>query len=151
MVPMDAENEEGSIPPSPNSNNALEPRGRAPARRPINSCWTACGVVRTPILLESFMCAMLGRIGGRHRVKADPMRQPFPTWNPRLIAASRRLGLKLFLAALTLLSVRVSADSVTNSNTVVRFEIQRGTNALGAVDVELFDQEKPETVRNFLL
>ena len=36
-------------------------------------------------------------------------------------------------------------------NTVVRFDIQRGTNALGAVDVELFDSEKPETVRNFLL
>ena len=37
------------------------------------------------------------------------------------------------------------------SNTVVRFEVIRGTNALGVMDVELFDQEKPATVRNFLL
>jgi len=34
---------------------------------------------------------------------------------------------------------------------VVRIEIDRGTNRLGTVDVELFDQDKPETVRNFLL
>jgi cyclophilin family peptidyl-prolyl cis-trans isomerase len=37
------------------------------------------------------------------------------------------------------------------SNTVVRIEMDRGTNRLGTVDVELFDQDKPETVRNFLL
>ena len=37
------------------------------------------------------------------------------------------------------------------TNTIVRFEFQRGTNAFGIADVELFDQEKPETVRNFLL
>jgi cyclophilin family peptidyl-prolyl cis-trans isomerase len=43
----------------------------------------------------------------------------------------------------------IGADGV--SNTVVRFEIGYGTNSLGAFDVELFDQEKPETVRNFLL
>src|SRR5687768_12899155 len=39
----------------------------------------------------------------------------------------------------------------TTGNTIARFEFQRGTNALGIVDVELFDVEKPETVRNFLL
>src|SRR5262245_43667828 len=46
-----------------------------------------------------------------------------------------------------------------SSNTVVRFQIERGTstssgpgtNSLGSLDVELFDQDKPETVRNFLL
>jgi len=38
-----------------------------------------------------------------------------------------------------------------DTNTIVRFEIQRGTNSLGRMDVELFDQDKPETVRNFLL
>jgi len=43
------------------------------------------------------------------------------------------------------------ASAPALSNTVVRFEIARGTNALGLVDVELFDQEKPQTVRNFLL
>src|SRR5262245_43677358 len=37
------------------------------------------------------------------------------------------------------------------SNTVVRMEIDRGTNRLGTVDILLFDQDKPETVRNFLL
>lgn len=37
------------------------------------------------------------------------------------------------------------------SNTLVRFQIQRGTNTLGSLDVELFDQDKPETVQNFLL
>jgi cyclophilin family peptidyl-prolyl cis-trans isomerase len=37
------------------------------------------------------------------------------------------------------------------SNTVVRIEVDRGTNRLGSVDVELFDHDKPETVRNFLL
>lgn len=36
-------------------------------------------------------------------------------------------------------------------NTIVRCEIQRGTNALGTMDIELFDTDKPETVRNFLL
>lgn len=36
------------------------------------------------------------------------------------------------------------------SNTVIRLEVLRGTNTLGVMDVELFDQEKPETVRNFL-
>lgn len=37
------------------------------------------------------------------------------------------------------------------SNTVVRFQISTGGADRGHVDVELFDQEKPETVRNFLL
>src|SRR6185369_11330630 len=36
-------------------------------------------------------------------------------------------------------------------NTVVAFDFQRGSNALGRTYVELFDHEKPETVRNFLL
>lgn len=43
------------------------------------------------------------------------------------------------------------ATGPSPSNTVVRIEIDRGTNRLGTVDVELFDQDKPETVRNFLL
>lgn len=36
-------------------------------------------------------------------------------------------------------------------NTVVRFHLSNGDSAVGDVDVELFDREKPETVRNFLL
>ena len=44
------------------------------------------------------------------------------------------------------------AQNIINpSNTVVRFAfLNNGTN-YGQVDVELFDQDKPETVRNFLL
>src|SRR4051794_4857495 len=37
------------------------------------------------------------------------------------------------------------------SNTVVRFEILRGTNLLGQMNVELFDRDKPQTVQIFLL
>jgi cyclophilin family peptidyl-prolyl cis-trans isomerase len=36
-------------------------------------------------------------------------------------------------------------------NTMVRFHISTGEREVGDVDVELFDREKPETVRNFLL
>src|SRR5260221_5078462 len=36
-------------------------------------------------------------------------------------------------------------------NTIVRFQFIRGTNALDAMDVELFDHDKPQTVCNFLL
>ena len=39
----------------------------------------------------------------------------------------------------------------SSSNTLVQFQIDRGTNSLGSLTVELFDQDKPETVRNFLL
>ena len=56
----------------------------------------------------------------------------------------------LSIGAPSLLAPRVKAVS-NDSNTIVRFGIQRGTNWLGRMDVELFDQEKPETVRNFLL
>ena len=37
------------------------------------------------------------------------------------------------------------------SNTVVRFQVTAGTNAVGNLDVELFDQDKPQTVQNFLI
>lgn len=44
-----------------------------------------------------------------------------------------------------------SQNIINPSNTVVRFAfLNNGTN-YGQVDVELFDQDKPETVRNFLL
>ena len=69
---------------------------------------------------------------------------------------SRRLGqLPLFLSLLLVLtsvvSPAVSSPNSNASNTVVRFQIQQGTNDLGSMDVELFDQDKPQTVRNFLL
>lgn len=49
------------------------------------------------------------------------------------------------------LGLPLSGPLRAQTNSIVRFEFQRGTNALGITDVELFDQEKPETVRNFLL
>ncbi len=43
------------------------------------------------------------------------------------------------------------AQEVVNTNhTVVRFEISTGGLLFGSLDIELFDQEKPETVKNFL-
>ncbi|HKX62034.1 MAG TPA: peptidylprolyl isomerase, partial [Verrucomicrobiae bacterium] len=56
-------------------------------------------------------------------------------------------------AAISLLSICVVESRLfaAPSNTIVRIEIDRGTNRFGTVDVELFDQDKPETVRNFLL
>ena len=37
------------------------------------------------------------------------------------------------------------------SNTVVRLTISTGGGSFGNIDIELFDQDKPETVRNFLI
>jgi cyclophilin family peptidyl-prolyl cis-trans isomerase len=53
--------------------------------------------------------------------------------------------------AILLFSIKGLGSWATEPNTIVRFEFVRGTNALGVADVELFDFEKPETVRNFLL
>jgi cyclophilin family peptidyl-prolyl cis-trans isomerase len=45
----------------------------------------------------------------------------------------------------------VRAQEVTNTNhTVVRFEVSTGGQPFGSIDIELFDQEKPEAVKNFL-
>src|ERR1043166_1416282 len=56
----------------------------------------------------------------------------------------------LSIVAVSLGTMRTVADS-NDTNTIVRFEIQRGTNSLGRMDVELFDQAKPERVRISLL
>src|SRR5262245_2901746 len=55
------------------------------------------------------------------------------------------------LLLLSLSTPRSVASPAALTNTVVRFQIDRGTNSLGTLDVELFDADKPETVRNFLL
>ena len=61
---------------------------------------------------------------------------------------------KLIIALVCLAAVTFgmrAQDIINPSNTVVRFAfLNNGTN-YGNVDVELFDQDKPETVRNFLL
>jgi cyclophilin family peptidyl-prolyl cis-trans isomerase len=49
-------------------------------------------------------------------------------------------------------AVAARAQVSTNpNNTIVRFDIFTGGTNVGNLDVELFDQDKPETVKNFLL
>ena len=56
-------------------------------------------------------------------------------------------GLCLLLAGV----LAARAEDVTNANhSVVRFEVATGGTNFGSVEIELFDQEKPVTVRNFL-
>ncbi|HEY0548381.1 MAG TPA: peptidylprolyl isomerase, partial [Verrucomicrobiae bacterium] len=50
-----------------------------------------------------------------------------------------------------LLTCVQAQDTSSSSNTVVRFQLANGDVDRGFLDVELFDGEKPETVRNFLL
>lgn len=62
---------------------------------------------------------------------------------------------KYLLAMLAVVALSLAgtarAQEVTNTNhTVVRFEISTGGQPFGSLDLELFDQEKPETVKNFL-
>jgi len=59
---------------------------------------------------------------------------------------------KTFFALFCLLTglvVPAQAQS-TNTNSVVRFRLLYGGNRYGDIDVELFDQDKPNTVSNFL-
>jgi cyclophilin family peptidyl-prolyl cis-trans isomerase len=56
--------------------------------------------------------------------------------------------LSFCLAALALASG--ITDNNAQANTTVRFRISYGANVLGNIDVELFDQDKPVTVSNFL-
>jgi cyclophilin family peptidyl-prolyl cis-trans isomerase len=48
-------------------------------------------------------------------------------------------------------SILQRPPSVNTNHTIVRFDIITDGVFLGNIDIELFDQEKPETVRNFLL
>ena len=63
----------------------------------------------------------------------------------------RHLVLLLLLAFGARENFAVGPADTNAPNTLVRFEVRRGTNAVGAMDFELFDQDRPETVRNFLL
>ena len=67
------------------------------------------------------------------------------------LALRRNLMGILSAVAWLLMWLPMESGAATLSNTIARFEVIRGTNALGTMDVELFDQEKPQTVRNFLL
>ena len=66
-----------------------------------------------------------------------------------LIAFLRYVAL---ISLLVLLLVPAGATGAEpGSNSVVRFHFATGEGSVGDVDVELFDSEKPATVRNFLL
>ena len=67
------------------------------------------------------------------------------------VVASMAGRFSAWVVVLALVAGLVPQGLAQSSNTIVRFEVIRGTNALGVVDVEMFDQEKPATVRNFLL
>ncbi len=98
---------------------------------------------------------------GRYRAGVCPTGQSCgcPAGTPKFsLSGSCRNGLFIMAVAGTLLLgvplVNVSAAGSSDSNapnTIVRFQVIRGTNALGTMDVELFDHDKPQTVCNFLL
>ncbi|MGA2657229.1 MAG: peptidylprolyl isomerase [Verrucomicrobiota bacterium] len=63
-----------------------------------------------------------------------------------------RVFLPFLLGMVHAAGVRAGAPPDTNAgNTIAVFDFRQGTNAMGRVSVELFDQDKPETVGNFLL
>src|SRR6266545_6694641 len=100
------------------------------------------------------MSAWQGGDVGRPQVEFRLGEQPYaPPKSHQSRQRRRRLPgfFLLLLASVAILCPTRSSASANASNTVVRFQIQRGTNDLGGMDVELFDQDKPETVRNFLL
>ncbi len=54
--------------------------------------------------------------------------------------------------AVAVLAMPARAQVSTNpNNTIVRFDVNTEGTTFGTIDLELFDQEKPETVKNFLL
>ena len=55
-----------------------------------------------------------------------------------------------YLCLVGLLLAAFAAETRAQSNTLVRFRISYGTRVLGTLDLELFDQDKPLTVSNFL-
>lgn len=70
----------------------------------------------------------------------------------RFATVVKYLTLMLSLACALAVSPAARAQSVINaSNTIVRLAISTGGTNFGHVDVELFDQDKPQTVQNFLL
>jgi cyclophilin family peptidyl-prolyl cis-trans isomerase len=63
----------------------------------------------------------------------------------------KNLLLAIVSAAFLAGGFKARAQEVINTNhTVVRFEVFNAGLSFGSIDIELFDQEKPETVRNFL-
>jgi cyclophilin family peptidyl-prolyl cis-trans isomerase len=72
----------------------------------------------------------------------------FPPPALLLIAALRFIAL---ISCLVIVFGAVGVFGAEGSNTVVRFHFATGEAAVGDVDVELFDADKPATVRNFLL
>jgi cyclophilin family peptidyl-prolyl cis-trans isomerase len=63
----------------------------------------------------------------------------------------RKLTLAIVLACSVAVAFIARAQTPDPNHTVVRFEILADGTNFGSIDIELFDQEKPETVKNFLL
>jgi cyclophilin family peptidyl-prolyl cis-trans isomerase len=64
----------------------------------------------------------------------------------------KNLTVAIFAALLALACPGALAQESTNpANTIVRFDIRTAGTNFGSLDIELFDQDKPESVRNFLL
>jgi cyclophilin family peptidyl-prolyl cis-trans isomerase len=58
----------------------------------------------------------------------------------------------IFGVCMTTALVPAHAQESTNeNNTIVRFDFSTWGTNVGSIDIELFDQDKPETVKNFLL
>jgi cyclophilin family peptidyl-prolyl cis-trans isomerase len=85
-----------------------------------------------------------------HALEAElHCQRPEICYNP---APVKNLLIAVALACLAFFGQSLRAQNIVNSNnTIVRFEIRTGGATFGTLDIELFDQEKPETVRNFLL
>src|ERR1043166_8845348 len=67
-------------------------------------------------------------------------------------APLKNLLFGIALACVAAFAPSARAQNIINSNnTVVRFEVFTGGASFGSIDLELFDQEKPETVRHFLM
>jgi cyclophilin family peptidyl-prolyl cis-trans isomerase len=56
----------------------------------------------------------------------------------------------LFCLTFSLLLTFLATESWAQGNTMVRFRVSYGSTLVGNLDVELFDQDKPITVSNFL-
>ena len=63
----------------------------------------------------------------------------------------RKLTLAITLACSVFATLSVRAQVPDPNHTVIRFDVLTGGTNFGSFDIELFDQEKPETVKNFLL
>src|SRR5688572_21829682 len=68
----------------------------------------------------------------------------------RQILSNQRVKKPYLFCLVGFLLAAMTVEASAQSNTIVRFRVSYGTKLLGNIDVELFDQDKPVTVANFL-